>query len=216
MTAVIFDCDGVLVDSEVIAVRAELRALKELGLPYDEDEYVHRHLGATVEAFLSALAEEHMTCHGSPLPEGFTEQLLQDTKDEMDSSLESLPGVHAVLDAIRYPRAVASSSGISHLYHLFEPHIYSVDQVKKGKPAPDLFIYAAKQLGFAPDQCIAIEDSVNGVKSARAAGMNVIGFVGGGHCRASHSGYLSNAGATIIVDHMDQILEALEALISAS
>ena len=85
-----------------------------------------------------------------------------------------------------------------------------------GKPAPDLFIYAAKQLGFAPDQCIAIEDSVNGVKSARAAGMNVIGFVGGGHCRASHSGYLSNAGATIIVDHMDQILEALEALISAS
>ena len=225
MTAVIFDCDGVLVDSEVIAVRAELHALKELGLPYDEDEYVHRHLGATVEAFLSALAEEHMTCHGSPLPDGFTEQLLQDTKNEMDSSLESLPGVHAVLDAIRYPRAVASSSGISRLhskllmtdlYHLFEPHIYSVDQVKRGKPAPDLFIYAAKQLGFAPDQCIAIEDSVNGVKSARAAGMNVIGFVGGGHCRPSHSGYLSNAGATIIVDHMDQILEALDALISAS
>ena len=221
MTAIIFDCDGVLVDSEIIAVRAELHALDELGLTYDEDEYIHRHLGMTVAAFFAALEAEHQDAFGKPLPDGFTERLLQDTKDEMDATLEALPGVHDVVDAIQHPLAVASSSGLNRLHfklkktdlhHRFDPHIYSGDQVEKGKPAPDLFLFAAEQLGIHPEKCIAIEDSVNGVKSALAAGMTVIGFTGGSHCRPSHTKYLSDAGASIVVDHMDKLLSTLENL----
>lgn len=221
MTAIIFDCDGVLVDSEIIAVRAELHALDELGLTYDEDEYIHRHLGMTVAAFFAALEAEHQDTFGKPLPDGFTEKLLQNTKDEMDATLEALPGVHDVVDAIQHPLAVASSSGLNRLHfklkktdlhHRFDPHIYSGDQVEKGKPAPDLFLFAAEQLGIHPEKCIAIEDSVNGVKSALAAGMTVIGFTGGSHCRPSHTKYLSDAGASVVVDHMDKLLSTLENL----
>lgn len=224
MTAVIFDCDGVLVDSEIIAVRAELRALKELGLQYDEDEYVHRHLGTTVDAFFTALEADHHAAFGKPLPYGFTEQLLQETKDEMDASLEAIPGVHDVLEAIDLPLAVASSSGLQRLKfklektlmrHIFDPHIYSGEQVEYGKPAPDLFLFTAEKLNVAPQQCIAIEDSVNGVNSARDAGMTVIGFTGGSHCRPGHGDYLSDAGADTVIDHMDQLLSVLDRLRSA-
>lgn len=223
MTAVIFDCDGVLVDSEIIAVRAELRALEELGLTYDEDEYVHRHLGTTVDAFFKALEEDHQEAYGRPLPEGFTARLLQDTKDEMDAALEAVPGVHDAVTAVEGPVAVASSSGLARLkfklektdlFQFFDPHIYSGEQVSRGKPAPDLFLFTADNLGIDAAQCIAIEDSVNGVKSAKGAGMTVIGFTGGSHCRPSHGNYLAEAGATVVIDHMDKLAITLMTLLS--
>lgn len=221
MTAIIFDCDGVLVDSEIIAMRAGMRALKELGLTYDEDDFIHRHCGTTVDAYLKSIEGDHQSAFGKPLPDGFVEKLMQETKDEMDASLEAVPGVHDVVDAIQHPLAVASSSGLNRLHfklkktdlhHRFDPHIYSGDQVEKGKPAPDLFLFAAEQLGIHPEKCIAIEDSVNGVKSALAAGMTVIGFTGGSHCRPSHTKYLSDAGASVVANHMDKLLSTLENL----
>ena len=156
MAAVIFDCDGVLVDSEIVAVRAELRALKELGLTFDEDEYIHRHLGMTMEKYFAELESDYFETFGKPLPDGFTTRLLMETKQEMDDSLEALPGVHAAVTAIKGPLAVASSSGLerlkqklkhTELFHMFNPHIYSGEQVENGKPAPDLFLFTAHKLG---------------------------------------------------------------------
>ncbi len=221
MTAVIFDCDGVLVDSEIIAVRAELRALKELGLTYDEDEYVHRHLGTTVATFFASLDADHRKAFGTPLPEGFAERLLQETKDEMDASLEAVTGVHEAVDSIQGPVAVASSSGLqrlrfklekTNLLTFFDPHVYSGEQVERGKPAPDLFIFAAESLGIEATACIAIEDSVNGVKSTRGAGMTVVGFTGGSHCRPGHGDYLTDAGAAVVIEHMDELAVTLSKL----
>ena len=223
MSAVIFDCDGVLVDSEIIAVRAELRALKELGLSYDEDEYLHRHLGTTVDAFFTALEADHRNAFGTPLPDGFTERLLQETKEEMNATLEAIPGVHDAVTAVQGPVAVASSSGLQRLRHkleqtellsLFDPHIYSGEQVERGKPAPDLFLFTAECLRVPASACIAIEDSVNGVKSAKSAGMTVIGFTGGSHCRHDHGSYLSDAGAAVVIDHMDGLAKTLSKLLS--
>ncbi len=114
--AIIFDCDGVLVDSEIIAMRAGLRALKELGLTYNEDEFVHRHIGTTVDAYLKAIEGDHQNAFGKPLPDGFVDKLMQVTKDEMDATLEPLPGVHDVVKAIQHPLAVASSSGLNRLH----------------------------------------------------------------------------------------------------
>ena len=221
MNAVIFDCDGVLVDSEIIAVRAELRALKVLGLQYDEDEYVHRHLGTTVDAFFSALDADHQETFGTPLPDGFADRLLQETKDEMDATLEAIPGVHDAVAAISRPAAMASSSGLkrlhfklkkTNLHTAFDPHIYSGEQVKNGKPEPDLFLFAAEKLGIPTPACVAIEDSVNGVKSAKAAGMTVIGFTGGSHCLLGHNGYLADAGAVMVINHMDLLKDALASI----
>ena len=222
MTAVIFDCDGVLVDSEIIAVRAELRALKELGLSYDEDEYLHRHLGTTVDAFFSALDADHHATFGTPLPEGFADRLLQETKDEMDATLVAVAGVHDAIAAIQNPIAVASSSGLQRLKYklektglldFFDPHIYSGEQVERGKPAPDLFLFTADQIGVEAAACIAIEDSVNGVKSATAAGMTVVGFTGGSHCRSDHGDYLADAGAIRVIDHMNKLDRGLAELV---
>ena len=131
----------------------------------------------------------------------------------MDACLEAIPGVHDVVNGIEHPLAVASSSGLSRLkfklkktdlFDAFDPHIYSGEQVQNGKPAPDLFVFTAEKLCVAPSACIAIEDSVNGVKSALAAGMTVIGFTGGSHCRPGHGTYLQEAGATVVINHMNR------------
>lgn len=218
--AVIFDCDGVLVDSEAVVARVALSALRDLGLPYDADTFTHRFTGMTVEAYFKSLNDDHRQLHGHPLPDGFAERLLLETKEEMDVTLEAIPGVHAAVAAINNTAlAVASSSGSERLrskliktglHDAFAPHFYAGDQVSHGKPAPDLFLFAAKNLRVEASACIAIEDSVNGVTSAVAAGMTVIGFTGGSHCGAGHGDFLSNAGATVVINQMDELSRVLE------
>ncbi|MBV8168546.1 MAG: HAD-IA family hydrolase, partial [Alphaproteobacteria bacterium] len=114
-------------------------------------------------------------------------------------------GIHDVLDALGdCPKGVASSSspdwlarhlGQAELWHRFVPHVYSVAQVTRGKPAPDLFLFAAARLGIAPARCLVVEDSVAGVQAAVAAGMTAFGFCGGGHCGSGHARRLEAAGA---------------------
>lgn len=218
MNAVIFDCDGVLVDSEILAVRVGLRAVKALKLSYSEDEYIHRFLGTTIDAYFKKVEEDHQEAHGTSVPEGFLEALLRDSRDEMDAALTAIDGTHAAVQSIAVPLAVASSSGIERLhfklnktglFEAFAPHIYSGELVENGKPAPDLYLHASAQLGISAKACVAIEDSVHGVISAKAAGMTVVGFTGGGHCRPGHDRYLSDAGADIVVNHMDNLQDAL-------
>jgi len=216
--AVIFDCDGVLVDSEILAIRFGLRAVKALGLTYDEDEYIHRFLGTTMDAYFATLEADRIAALGKPLPDGFAESLLTDSKKEMDAELAAVDGVHDAVAAVAQPLAVASSSGLERLHfklkktellNFFGSHIYSGEQVENGKPAPDLYLHAAEQLSVRPAACVAIEDSMHGVASAKAAGMTVIGFTGGGHCRPGHETYLSDAGADVVIGHMDDLEETL-------
>jgi HAD superfamily hydrolase (TIGR01509 family) len=132
-----------------------------------------------------------------------------------------MPGIEAVLDGLSSRMCVASSSsperlrhtlGLVDLYRRFDPHVFSATMVARGKPAPDLFLHAAAQMGADPAGCVVIEDSVPGVTAAVAAGMTAIGFVGGGHCGTGHADRLRSAGAALVVETMTELLPALTAL----
>jgi len=214
LSAIIFDCDGVLVDSEVLAMRAERGALAELGLSYSREEYMRRFIGMHDDAFLAAVTKDFHARLGAA-PADLETRLLDARREEM-KSLTVIDGAAAALRATRdadYKIAVASSSRAhfleskmkrTALWDLAAPHVYSADLVAQAKPAPDIFLYAAAQIGVAPGACVALEDSENGVRSAVAAGMIVWGFLGGGHVSDDHGERLSAAGAERLVsNHAD-------------
>ncbi|MEL6829253.1 MAG: HAD family hydrolase [Pseudomonadota bacterium] len=212
--AILFDNDGVLVDSEVIHVQCERELLGEIGLDYAYEDYMSRFVGMPTPAFLKALAVDHEARLGTPFPEDFHARLKARVWPRIDAELEALPGVADLLDQFDGPFAVASSAHLFRLRHKltltgmldwFEPHIYSADMVEHGKPAPDLFLHASAALGIDPEQCLVIEDSVNGVRAGRAAGMQVIGFTGGGHADAGLAARLSAAGAHAVVAGHNEI-----------
>lgn len=206
--AVIFDCDGVLVDSEILAIEVEIVLLAECGLVYAPDEYARRFLGLNDAAFREALALDSRDRTGRPLPDDFLHRAHTQRWDACQTRLTEVSGCGAAVAALTLPKAVASSSGagflreklrLTGLLEAFDPHIYSADLVARAKPHPDVFLHAAEALGVSPDGCLAIEDSVNGVLSARAAGMTVWGFAGGGHMDAASSARLVEAGAERVV-----------------
>ena len=211
---VIFDCDGVLVDSEVISCRAHAETLTRHGYPISADEVLVRFLGVSDrEARMTIEAEL-----GRSLPDDFEAQMKQAALQRYADDLQSIPYVDEVIAAIALPKCVASSGTpekIRHgldcadLYDMLAPHIFSATQVKRGKPAPDLFLFAAEQMGAAPARCLVIEDSVPGVTGARAAGMTVLGFHGGSHCAAGHAELLRAAGAAVTFDDMRQLSDLI-------
>ena len=204
---VVFDCDGVLVDSEVISCRVHAEMLTRHGYPITSDEVLARFLGVSDrEARLIIEAEL-----GRDLPGDFEVQVKQATLQFYAGDLRAISYVGDAIGAIALPKCVASSSTpekIQHglacagLYDLLAPHIFSASQVRRGKPAPDLFLFAAGQMQVAPQRCLAIEDSLPGVTAARAAGMTALGFHGGSHCRPGHGDALRAAGALMIFDDM--------------
>lgn len=207
-SAVIFDCDGVLVDSEILAIEVEIVLLAELGLTYEPAEYGRRFLGLHDSAFREALDIDCRAATGRPLPADFIERTHHQRQAACRERLREVAGAAQAIAALSTPKAVASSSGsaflreklaLGGLLAAFDPHIYSADLVKHGKPHPDIFLHAAAKLGANPAACIAIEDSVNGVVSARAAGMEVWGFCGGGHMDGASARRLSEAGAARLV-----------------
>ena len=135
-----------------------------------------------------------------------------------------MPGIHACLDAVRdVAICVASSSSPGMLAHLlrqanlldrFAPHIFSAAEVQRGKPAPDLFLFAAQRMGIAPERCIVIEDSLAGITAARAAAMTPVGFAGGCHCGPDHADKLRRTGARTVFMTMASLAEYLSALSS--
>ncbi|WP_305987914.1 HAD family phosphatase [Roseibium sp. MMSF_3544] len=211
--AILFDCDGVLVDSEKIYVDVEREHLARIGLRYDIDEYMDRFQGLGSDDFWAALDRDHRALGKGPLPETFGPELDAATMERIDRELSEIAGIKQLLQTHQGARAVASSSRLHRLIHklqhtglydFFEPHIYSGEQVANGKPAPDLFLFAAEKLDVTPAATLVIEDSANGVKAGLAAGMTVWGFVGGGHSHQGHSEQLLEAGAHKIVDsHTD-------------
>jgi HAD superfamily hydrolase (TIGR01509 family) len=211
---VIFDCDGVLVDSEVISCRACADVFSLCGYPITPEQVFDRFLGRSVKQ--ARLEVEAELAHD--LPDDFTARL-QDRFRALAVDLKPVPGIVHALDSITLPVCVASSGshermqvslGTTRLHDRFAPNIFSSSQVAHGKPAPDLFLFAAEQMRAEPARCLVIEDSVAGIRGAVAAGMTVLGFHGASHCRPDHGAALQDAGAALIFDDM----AALPALIA--
>jgi HAD superfamily hydrolase (TIGR01509 family) len=181
---VIFDCDGVLVDSERIAVRVEAEYLAELGWPLSQAEIVERFMGRTTE-YMDEAVEARL---GSRLPSDWKDQFRRRYAEAFAAELVPVDGVLDALDQIAVPTCVASSGshdklrftlGHTGLYGRFEGRIFSGYEVANGKPAPDLFLHAAARMGAEPARCAVVEDSRYGVLAARAAGMRAFGYAGG-------------------------------------
>ena len=220
---VIFDCDGVLVDSEVISCRAHALVLTRHGYPITEEQVLKRFLGVS-EREARQIVEAEI---GRKLPD-IEAQIHEETLRFYQSDLKGITHIGDAVAAIKLPKCVASSGTpekIRHgltcagLYDKLAPHIFSAVQVARGKPAPDLFLFAAEQMKAEPSQCIVIEDSVPGVTGARAAGMTVLGFHGGSHCLPGHAELLRAAGAAVTFDDMRQLpglIEQIAAAVAAS
>lgn len=182
---VIFDCDGVLVDSEPIAVRLDVEMLAELGLTTSEEEVIERFVGRSPEVIVQAVEQEL----GHPPPDGWFERADRRLHDAFEAELHPVAGIEEALAQIAAPVCVASSSAprnlrfkleLTGLYERFAGRLYSASEVANGKPAPDLFLHAAMRMGAEPERCVVVEDSRHGVLAARAAGMDVLAYAGGG------------------------------------
>jgi HAD superfamily hydrolase (TIGR01509 family) len=213
----IFDCDGVLIDSEMLAIRIEVTLLAEFGIAITAEEIVERYCGLSMKAMLADLEARF----DRPLDDEFSAAHAARFAALCETELRAMAGVTELLDALTHRTCVASSSsperlrrtlGLTGLYRRFDPHIFSATMVANGKPAPDLFLFAAERMGAAPARCVVIEDSLPGVAAAVAAGMTAIGFCGGGHCAEGHGDRLRAAGATVAVETMPEVLSALHEL----
>jgi len=198
---VIFDCDGVLVDSERLAVRVESEYLTELGWPLTEAEIMERFTGRT-DAYMDEAIQAQL---GDRLPEGWKDQFHRRYREAFAAELVPVDGVLEALDRITVPTCVASSGshdklrftlGHTGLYERFEGRIFSGYEVANGKPAPDLFLHAAARMGAEPARCAVVEDTRPGVQAARAAGMRAFGYAGG----LTPPHWLEDHGAVVFED----------------
>ena len=221
ISTIIFDCDGVLVDSERLAQEIELDVLDSIGLHYDRREFSVRFTGTSTEAFWEALEADGWARLGRSIAGEIRRPMRDRMRAVFRERLAEVPGARAAIETVRHRKAVASSSTaralrrkLEHVGHwdYFAPYVYSADQVEHPKPAPDLFVHAAAELRAAPGECLVIEDSVNGVRAARAANMRVWGFVGGGHQDADSGARLTAAGAERIVADWAEAAGLFEAL----
>lgn len=209
---IVFDCDGVLVDSEVLSIGALVSTLIEAGVPATY-AMIARYFGMKQADTLLKVSEET----GRDVPLEVSARIWPALRDRFERELKPTPGL---ADFLRrhpdVPRCVASSSApdrirysldVTGILPFFGEHIFSSSQVARGKPEPDLFLFAAAAMGVEPRRCVVIEDSRFGVEGARAAGMRAIGYVGGSHIEPHHARALAEAGAL----HVERDWEAVEA-----
>jgi HAD superfamily hydrolase (TIGR01509 family) len=198
---VIFDCDGVLIDSERLAVKVDVLVLRELGWPVSEAEVIERFMGRSDRDTRAAIE----TQLGRTLPPGWQETVNARYEEAFAAELAPVAGVQEALDQITLPTCVASSGTHEHLrytlrltglYERFAGRIFSAEDVASGKPAPDLFLHAAASMSARPAACVVVEDSPSGVEAARAAGMRVLAFAGG----LTPSDLLDGPNTTVFAD----------------
>jgi len=213
----IFDCDGVLVDSEPLACQVDADVLTALGLPYTADDIARQFVGKSMRDMIARIEADH----GRRLPGDFAEQINRALFARFETDLRPIAGVREAILSLPYRRCVASSSvperialslRVTGLADVFDD-IFSATQVARGKPAPDLFLFAADRMGAKPEECLVVEDSPAGVQAAVSAGMRVIGFTGGGHCGPQHGETLRQAGAPVMISRMADLPEAVRTLI---
>ena len=213
---VIFDCDGVLVDSELIDARIRSECFRAEGFPVTLED-----LQESSGISGAGLADMIRTRFGRPLPEGFMQATRAKIMSALIDELRAIEGISELLRSLTMRLCVASNSHLDRVRHslevtgllqFFDPHVFSAIMVERGKPAPDLFLFAAQRLNVSPADCLVVEDSVHGIIAAQAAGMEVVGFSGGSHCQTGHGERLIAAGCKRVFARMSEIGEFLYSL----
>lgn len=212
---IIFDCDGVLVDSEPIAIRVLVEGLTSLGHAIDEATAYEKFLGRSLAAMQAILRDES----GLALSPGDLERMRLSLFEAYRRELRPIPGVVELLDDLAVPYCVASSSQperlrfsleVTGLLPRFAPHLFSAAMVAQGKPAPDLFLHVAKEMAVPPADCLVVEDSAAGIEAAHRAGMRAFAFTGGGHARqAAYRDKLAALAPEAMFEEMRQLPELL-------
>ncbi len=213
---VVFDCDGVLVDSEVLVMDVEAAMLSDAGFPVSTDEIADNYIGLSYQTMMAELAARF----GRPVPDELSQQIQQAALDRFPDHLQPVSGMNTLLADSDRRRCVASSSDVARIElslqvtglaeHFAPGTVFSAQMVERGKPAPDLFLLAASSLGTDPGACLVIEDSPAGVTAAKAAGMEVVGLVAGGHARPHLGRRLLDAGAGRVFERVDQLADYLD------
>jgi HAD superfamily hydrolase (TIGR01509 family) len=210
----IFDCDGVLVDSEVISTRMLRETLIGHGLTVDLAYVNATYLGRST----SVVRDDFARLTGRSLAASFETDFLARLIAAYRSDLAAMAGVEPLLDALDIPACVATSSSMERvrtsleltgLLPRFEGRIFTSSMVARGKPAPDLFLHAARSLGAEPARCLVIEDSEAGIAAAKSAGMAVWRFIGGSHLRERSAALLAAGADVPLFTHMDAMAKAL-------
>ncbi len=208
---VIFDCDGVLVDSERLAVRVEAELISSLGWELTEADILERFVGRS-DAYMLGQIEEAL---GRDVPE-WGDMYRARLESAFHAELAPVPGIQAALDQLQLPSCVASSGthekmqltlGLTGLFERFEGRIHSATEVARGKPAPDVFLHAAEIYQVDPANCVVVEDSRAGVEAARAAGMRSLGYCGG----LTPSDRLAGT-STVVFDDMENLVDLIASL----
>lgn len=205
---VIFDCDGVLVDSEPLSMRVLLETIAEAGAVIDAEQGYEHFLGKSLASVIEILRRDYHIAVSDDALEKMRKRLYA----LFESELRPIPGIARALESIELPRCVASSSqvervklslAVTGLAPFFGDHIFSASMVDNGKPAPDLFLHAAREMQIEPARCIVIEDSPAGVEAAKRAGMRVFAFLGGSHAQTPvHRQSLEDLEPFLIFDDM--------------
>jgi|CryBogDrversion2_8_1035294.scaffolds.fasta_scaffold01636_1 HAD superfamily hydrolase (TIGR01509 family) len=213
--AVIFDCDGVLLDSEEIGGRIEVNALKKLGISIEEEEYNGRFSGVTTAQALQTVTKES----GVSISDAMIDEIENEITVALEKEVKVIPNIAETLRAIHLPKAVASNSHLPrllkllnsrHLDQYFDDCIFSADMVSKPKPHPDLYQFAAKKMGVLPFECLVIEDSPTGAQAAHKAGMKVLGFIGTAQSQKISDKRFFEAGVDIVFNDMLQLPELIQ------
>ena len=216
---ILFDCDGVLVDSEIIAAKVESALLTEAGYPIGVEEMCERFAGLTWRDILFTIEKE------ADIP--LSASLLDKSEKLLDARLgrevKIVEGVRFALARLTQPRAICSNSS-SHRLDLmlgkvglrdyFAPHIFSAKDLgpDRGKPKPDIYLHGLKEMGGTAERTLVVEDSVHGIHAARAAGLRVIGFTGGAHTYSAHADRLTDAGAETVIARMADLPATVAAM----
>ena len=211
---VIFDNDGTLMDTEMLAAEVETAALKELGVALTPEEFMGRFAGTSSDFVIRTVEDEY----GRSLPEDHFSKVEEAMIERFRRDARAVEGAHAMLDVLDCPRAVCSNSKGTkletalrrgELWDRFRPYVYSSKDIEgvEEKPAPDVFLHAMREFGTEPRATLVVEDSVAGVTAAKAAGARVVGFTGASHSRQGHADKLTEAGAETCIDKLVAVPE---------
>lgn len=201
---VIFDCDGVLVDSEIISAEVLVEYFSSLGIPIEYDYVQNNYLGR----HFSYVIEDVSSSYNIQLPDDVETIYREKLQRAFNNELQPVEGITDVLSHLSVDYCLASSSSPQRIHNSlqntslikwFEGRIFSADQVENGKPAPDLFLRAAEVMAYNPDNCLVIEDSKSGIQAALSAGMEVIHFIGGSHLKPDKAQILSSQNMNVPV-----------------
>ncbi|MCW1876247.1 HAD-IA family hydrolase [Erwinia sp. INIA-01] len=214
---IIFDCDGVLIDSEIIGIRLTVSLLNQHGVDIDVAGFTRLYSGLDWDALIGRIRQDSAVSLPANIGEDFYPRLMA----KFASELERIAGSMEVVSTIATPKCICSNSGSEQLdtvltqvglKKLFAPHVYSARDLGpgRGKPEPDIFLHGARQFNARPGNTLVIEDSVHGVMAAKRAGMYVVGFTGGAHTTPDHASRLVGAGADVTIDSLYRLPEEVE------